>query len=44
MLFERGHMRPEEYGRAKDGWAGFFDRLEARLRGIDLDVRHQGCL
>ena len=33
MLFEqRGHMRPEEYDRAKDGWAVFFDRMEARLR------------
>lgn len=33
MLFEqRGHMRPEEYDRAKDGWGGFFDRMEARLR------------
>ena len=32
MLFEqRGHMRPEEYDRAKDGWGGFFDRMEARL-------------
>ena len=33
MLFEqRGHMRPDEYDRARDGWAGFFDRMEARLR------------
>ncbi len=33
MLFEqRGHMRPEEYDRANDGWAVFFDRMEARLR------------
>jgi hypothetical protein len=33
MLFEqRGHMRPEEYDRTKEGWAVFFDRMEARLR------------
>jgi uncharacterized protein YndB with AHSA1/START domain len=33
MLFEqRGHLRPEEYDRTKDGWGGFFDRMEARLR------------
>jgi uncharacterized protein YndB with AHSA1/START domain len=33
MLFEqRGHLPPEEYERAKDGWAGFFDRMETRLR------------
>ena len=33
MLFEqRGHMRPEEYDRARDGWAVFFDRMEARVR------------
>jgi uncharacterized protein YndB with AHSA1/START domain len=33
MLFEqRGHLRPEEYERTKDGWGGFFDRMEARLR------------
>ena len=33
MLFDqRGHLRPEEYDRTKDGWAVFFDRMEARLR------------
>ena len=33
MLFEqRGHLRPEEYDRTKDGWAVFFDRMDARLR------------
>jgi uncharacterized protein YndB with AHSA1/START domain len=33
MLFEqRGHMRREEYDRTKDGWAVFFDRMDARLR------------
>lgn len=33
MLFEqRGHLRPEEYERTKDGWAVFFDRMEGRLR------------
>jgi uncharacterized protein YndB with AHSA1/START domain len=32
MLFEqRGRMQPEEYDRAKDGWAVFLDRMEARL-------------
>jgi uncharacterized protein YndB with AHSA1/START domain len=33
MLFEqRGHMRPEQYDRAKEGWGGFFDRIAERLR------------
>lgn len=33
MLFEqRGHLRPEEYERAKHGWAAFFDRMEERLQ------------
>jgi uncharacterized protein YndB with AHSA1/START domain len=32
MLFEqRGHMRPEDYDRAKGGWATFFDRIAERL-------------
>jgi uncharacterized protein YndB with AHSA1/START domain len=32
MQFEqRGHMRPEQYERAKQGWAGFFDRIAERL-------------
>src|SRR4051794_21090518 len=32
MRFEqRGHMRPEEYDRARDGWGAFFDRLDERL-------------
>jgi uncharacterized protein YndB with AHSA1/START domain len=32
MLFEqRGHMRPDEYDRAKHGWRAFFDRMTARL-------------
>jgi uncharacterized protein YndB with AHSA1/START domain len=36
MRFEqRGHLRPEEYERAKQGWAGFFDRIAARLAGRD---------
>jgi len=26
-----GHMPPESYERAKQGWGVFFDRLEARL-------------
>jgi uncharacterized protein YndB with AHSA1/START domain len=26
-----GHMPPEGYERAKQGWGGFFDRVEARL-------------
>ena len=38
MLFEqRGHMRPEEYDRTKEGWAVFFDRMEARLRAPASD-------
>jgi uncharacterized protein YndB with AHSA1/START domain len=40
MLFEqRGHMRPEEYDRTKEGWAGFFDRMDARLRARVSDPR-----
>lgn len=32
MVFEqRGYMRPEEYDRAKEGWASFFDRIAGRL-------------
>lgn len=26
-----GHLGPEEYERAKQGWGGFFDRMAARL-------------
>jgi uncharacterized protein YndB with AHSA1/START domain len=32
MRFEqRGNLRPEEYERAKDGWASFFDRMAEHL-------------
>jgi uncharacterized protein YndB with AHSA1/START domain len=32
MRFEqRGHMRPEQYERAKQGWGGFFDRIDERV-------------
>jgi uncharacterized protein YndB with AHSA1/START domain len=32
MRFEqRGHMRPEQYERAKEGWGSFFDRIAERL-------------
>jgi uncharacterized protein YndB with AHSA1/START domain len=32
MHFEqRGHMRPEQYERAKEGWGVFFDRIAERL-------------
>jgi uncharacterized protein YndB with AHSA1/START domain len=32
MRFEqRGHMRPEQYERAKEGWGKFFDRIAERL-------------
>jgi uncharacterized protein YndB with AHSA1/START domain len=32
MLFEqRGHMAPEQYERAGQGWSGFFDRMVERL-------------
>jgi uncharacterized protein YndB with AHSA1/START domain len=32
MYFEqRGHMTPEQYGYAQQGWGGFFDRLDERL-------------
>ena len=34
MHFEqRGHMRPDEYDRAKQGWGTFFARLDERLAG-----------
>src|ERR1700759_2216679 len=33
MHFEqRGSMSPEQYERATDGWGGFFDRMDERLR------------
>jgi uncharacterized protein YndB with AHSA1/START domain len=28
---QRGHMRPEEYDRTREGWGVFFDRLDERL-------------
>jgi uncharacterized protein YndB with AHSA1/START domain len=28
---QRGHMRPEQYERAEEGWGGFFDRVAERL-------------
>jgi uncharacterized protein YndB with AHSA1/START domain len=32
MHFEqRGHMTPEQYGRAEQGWGTFFARMEERL-------------
>jgi uncharacterized protein YndB with AHSA1/START domain len=32
MRFEqRGHMRPEQYERTKEGWGKFFDRVAERL-------------
>ena len=31
-LEQRGHMRPEQYERARSGWGGFFDRMDERLR------------
>jgi uncharacterized protein YndB with AHSA1/START domain len=40
MLFEqRGHMRPEDYERTKDGWTAFFDQMEARLRAPMSDSK-----
>jgi uncharacterized protein YndB with AHSA1/START domain len=34
MHFEqRGHMRPDEYERAKSGWGTFFARIDERLAG-----------
>jgi uncharacterized protein YndB with AHSA1/START domain len=34
MHFEqRGHQRPDEYERAKQGWGAFFARLDQRLAG-----------
>jgi uncharacterized protein YndB with AHSA1/START domain len=32
MRFEqRGSLSPEQYGRTKDGWSSFFDRMAGRL-------------
>jgi uncharacterized protein YndB with AHSA1/START domain len=31
MTQSGGHMPPEGYERAKQGWGGFFDRMEERL-------------
>jgi uncharacterized protein YndB with AHSA1/START domain len=39
MLFEqRGPRQPEEYERTRDGWAVFFDLMEARLRAQDEEL------
>jgi uncharacterized protein YndB with AHSA1/START domain len=32
---QRGHMSPEEYERAGQGWSGFFDRIVERLAAKD---------
>jgi uncharacterized protein YndB with AHSA1/START domain len=29
---QRGHMRPEQYERTKQGWGSFFDHMAERLR------------
>ena len=34
LVEQRGYMRPEEYERAKQGWASFFDRIAERLAGL----------
>jgi uncharacterized protein YndB with AHSA1/START domain len=35
MRFEqRGHMTPERYEHARNGWAGFFDRIAERLSAL----------
>jgi uncharacterized protein YndB with AHSA1/START domain len=31
LMEQRGDMTPEGFERAKQGWGGFFDRVEARL-------------
>src|SRR3954453_5096609 len=31
LLEQRGHMRPEQYDRAKKGWGGFLERIAERL-------------
>ena len=28
---QEGHMRPDAYEHAKQGWGGFFDRIAERL-------------
>ena len=30
---QRGHKRPDEYDRAKQGWGTFFARIDQRLAG-----------
>jgi uncharacterized protein YndB with AHSA1/START domain len=38
MLFQqRGRMSAEQYGRTKEGWGSFFDRIAERLAGEALD-------
>jgi uncharacterized protein YndB with AHSA1/START domain len=32
MTQSGGHMPPEAYERAKQGWGGFFDRMDERLK------------
>ena len=35
MRFEqRGHMHPDEYDRARNGWGAFWARLDERLAGV----------
>jgi len=31
LLQQRGHMAPEQYERAGQGWSGFFDRMAEHL-------------
>jgi hypothetical protein len=33
VMEQRGHMTPEQYERAGQGWSGFFDRVAERLAG-----------
>jgi uncharacterized protein YndB with AHSA1/START domain len=35
LLQQRGRMAPEQYERAGQGWGGFLDRMEERLREKD---------
>jgi uncharacterized protein YndB with AHSA1/START domain len=32
---QRGHMRPDEYDRTKNGWGAFFARLDERLLTVE---------
>jgi len=38
---QRGHMTPEQYEQAAQGWSGFFGRIDERLAGRGPGARHR---